>query len=279
MKLRKFITKKYILSIFAAAVNIASSEAQVMVFQETFDDLPNNTALTTSNTDLTFVRIGTGGGTINATSPGFFGTGASASITQATSSGSLNGIGVQSTLLSSNIYTMAFNFRPLDLAGDFVIGVGAGTSFTGTSAFNTAHGLFWLQSDSGNLERRAGSTWSDIGGGTTLTVNSNNLLHIIANGSAASASYTGGSVGAGKMDIYLNGSLLDDDVAVTTTGLNATGFRMYNVSKGDTAVDNITLWTGAVAPVAAVPEPSSGALLVFGGAALVAVRSLRKKNS
>jgi hypothetical protein len=104
-------------------------------------------------------------------------------------------------------------------------------------------------------------------------------LHIIANGSAASASYTGGSVGAGKMDIYLNGSLLDDDVAVTTTGLNATGFRMYNVSKGDTAVDNITLWTGAVAPVAAVPEPSSGALLVFGGAALVAIRSLRKKNS
>ena len=78
------------------------------------------------------------------------------------------------------------------------------------------------------------------------------------------------------MDIYLNGSLLDDDVAVTTAGLNATGFRMYNVSKGDTAVDNITLWAGAVAPV---PEPSSGALLVLGGAALVAVRSLRKKNS
>jgi hypothetical protein len=31
--------------------------------------------------------------------------------------------------------------------------------------------------------------------------------------------------------------------------------------------------------VAVVPEPSSGALLVLGGAALVAVRSLRKKNS
>jgi hypothetical protein len=31
--------------------------------------------------------------------------------------------------------------------------------------------------------------------------------------------------------------------------------------------------------VAPVPEPSSGALLVLGGMALVAVRSLRKKNS
>jgi hypothetical protein len=271
--------KKTILSIFAVAVTIVSSQAQVMVFQETFDDLPNNTALTISNTDLTYVRIGTGGGTINATSPGFFGTGVSASITQATSNASLNGIGVQSTLQSSNIYTMAFDFRPLDLTGDFVIGVGAGTSFTNNSIFTGAHGLFWIQSDNGNLERRIDSDWSDIGGGTTLTLNSNNLLHIIANGSAASASYTGGSVGAGKMDIYLNGTLLDDDVAVTTSGLNATGFRMYNVSKGDTAVDNITLWTGAVAPVASVPEPSSGALLVFGGAALVAVRSLRKKNS
>lgn len=268
--------KKTILSIFAVAVTIVSSQAQVMVFQETFDDLPNNTALTISNTDLTYVRIGTGGGTINATSPGFFGTGASVSILQATSNGALNGIGVQSTLPSSNIYTMAFDFRPLDLTGDFVIGVGAGTSFTGNSDFTTAHGLFWIQSDSGNLERRTSSSWSNIGGGTTLTLNSNNLLHIIANGSAASASYTGGSVGAGRMDIYLNGTLLDDDVAVTTSGINATGFRMYNVSKGDTAVDNITLWSGAVAPI---PEPSTGAILVLGSVALVAVRSLRKKNS
>jgi len=276
MKRTKYITKLSLLFIFAAAMNIASSQAQVMVFQETFDDLPNNTALTTSNTDLTYVRIGTGGGTINATSPGFFGTGASASITQVSSSTSLNGIGVQSTLPSSNIYTMAFDFRPLDLTGDFVIGVGAGSSITGNGTFTGAHGLFWLQSDSGNLQRRTSSAWSNIGAGTTLSLNSNNLLHIIANGSAASASYTGGSVGAGKMDIYLNGTLLDDDVAVTTTGLNATGFRMYNVSKGDTAVDNITLWTGAVAPV---PEPSSGALLVLGGVSLVAIRSLRKKNS
>lgn len=276
MKQRKYITKSFTLFIFATAMNIAASQAQVLVFQETFDDLSDGIALSTSNTDLTFVRIGTGGGTINATSPGFFGTGASASITQASSSTSINGIGVQSTLPSSNIYTMAFEFRPLDLSGDFVIGVGAGTSFTGASSFTAAQGLFWLQSDNGNLERRLDKAWIDIGSGTTLSLNSNNLLHIIANGSAESASYTGGSVDAGKMDIYLNGILLDDDVAVSNTGLNATGFRMYNVSQGDTAVDNIALWTGAVAPV---PEPSSGALLVLGGMALMAVRSLRKKNS
>ena len=268
MKQTKYITKSLTLFIFAAAMNIASSEAQVMVFQETFDDLSNGTTLSTANTDLTYARIGSNG-SIKATSPGFFGTGASASITQSTSSASLSGIGVQSTLPSSNIYTMAFDFRPLDLTGDFVIGVGAGTAFTGSGSFTVAQGLFWLQSDNGNLERRTSSGWSNIGGGTTLSLNSNYLLHIIANGSADSASYTGGSVGAGKMDIYLNGTLLDDDVAVTSNGLNATGFRMYNVDKGNTAVDNITLWTGAFAPV---PEPSSGALLVLGGMALVAIR-------
>ena len=119
---------KTILSIFALAVTIVSSEAQTMVFQETFDDLSDGTTLSTANTDLTYLRIGTNG-SIKATSPGFFGTGASASITQSASSGSLSGIGVQSTLLPSSIYTMAFNFRPLDLTGDFVIGVGTGVSF------------------------------------------------------------------------------------------------------------------------------------------------------
>jgi hypothetical protein len=52
---------------------------------------------------------------------------------------------------------------------------------------------------------------------------------------------------------------------VTFTGASATS--------GNNRLDNIQL--NAVA----VPEPSSGALLVLGGVSLVAVRSLRKKNS
>ena len=50
------------------------------------------------------------------------------------------------------------------------------------------------------------------------------------------------------MDIYLNGSLLDDDVPVTTSGLQANGFRIYQVNQGNFEVDNIQL--------SIVPEPS-----------------------
>ena len=64
------------------------------------------------------------------------------------------------------------------------------------------------------------------------------------------------------------------------TGLNSNSdivFRISNLSSGvapagSSRVDNVII-------TASVPEPSSGALLVLGGAALVAVRSFRKKNS
>ena len=64
------------------------------------------------------------------------------------------------------------------------------------------------------------------------------------------------------------------------TGLNSNSdivFRISNlssgvVSPGTSRVDNVII-------TASVPEPSSGALLVLGGVALVTVRSFRKKNS
>ena len=70
------------------------------------------------------------------------------------------------------------------------------------------------------------------------------------------------------------------------TGLNNNSnivFRLAqlnNITTGTTTVQGGG--TGRIDNViitASVPEPSSGALLVLGGAALVAVRSLRKKNS
>ena len=66
------------------------------------------------------------------------------------------------------------------------------------------------------------------------------------------------------------------------TGLNSNSdivFRISNLSSGvassgTSRVDNVIITASAP-----VPEPSTGALLVLGGAALVAVRSFRKKNS
>jgi hypothetical protein len=219
-----------------------------LVFTEDFEGLTNGTDISTSNTNLTYVRIGTGS----------FGTGASAIITQNTSQASLNGIGVGNTLPSSNVYTLAFDLRLTNLTGDVVIGVGAGNSFTGNGTFQTNQGLFWLQSDSGNFQRRTSSAWVNVGGGTTLALNTNYAMRIVANGSSSPLTYPGGSLAGNTMDIYLDGSLIDDNAPVTTNGLSANGFRMYQVSLGNFEVDNIQLYT------AAVPEPSTLGLAAAG---------------
>lgn len=222
-----------------------------LVFTEDFTGLADGTDISTSNTDLTYVRIGNGGGVIDALNPGSFGTGPSAIVTQSTSSGSLAGIGVGSTLPSSNIYTLTLDLRLTNLTGDVVIGVGAGNTFTGDSTFNTAQGLFWLQSDNGNFERRLGSNWINVGVGTSLALNTNYALRVVANGSSSPLTYPGGSLAANTMDIYLDGSLIDNDAPVTTNGLSANGFRVYQVNLGNFEVDNIQLYTTAV------PEPST----------------------
>lgn len=230
-----------------------------LVFTEDFSGLTNGEAISTTNTSLTYIRIGSGGGVINALAPGSFGTGPSATVTQSSSSGSLNGIGVGDTLPASDVYDLSLDFRLTNLAGDVVIGVGSGSTFTGSSTFSTAQGLFWLQSDAGNFERRTSSGWSNIGGGTTLLADTNYTLRVIANGSGSPLSYSGGTVAANTMDVFLNGALLDDDVAVTTPGLQADGFRMYQINEGNFEVDTI-----ALADTVAVPEPSTLALAGIG---------------
>lgn len=254
-------------TLIAATLALVPLCQGALVFQEDFGSLADSTGISTSNTELTYVRIGSGGGVIDARSPSSFGSGASVVITQATSSTSLNGIGVQSTLPSSEIYTMTLDFRLLNLNGNVVFGIGSGTSFTGNSAFNTSQGLFWLQSDKGNFERRT-SSWLDVAGGTTLSVGTNYQLHVVANGSAAPLSYGSNSVAAGKMDIYLNGNLIDDDVDVTTS-LAADGFRIYQISQGDVEVDNISIYNSAQP----IPEP---AVALLGGLGVLGLLRRRR---
>ena len=96
-----------------------------------------------------------------------------------------------------------------------------------------------------------GSTWGNIGsfigGNTAGTIQSSFSNTGVLSFAAFSA---------------LDG-VSDARLRVTFTG--ATG------ASGNNRLDNIQL--------NAVPEPSSGALLVLGGVSLVAIRSLRKKNS
>ena len=98
-----------------------------------------------------------------------------------------------------------------------------------------------------------GSTWGNIGsfiGGTTAGTIQSSFSNTGVLSFAAFSALDGVS---------------DARLRVTFTGASN--------SSGNNRLDNIQL--NAVA----VPEPSSGALLVLGGVSLVAIRSLRKKNS
>lgn len=269
---------KTILTFCVSVLAFASGQVvllQAQVFTENFGSLANGTTLTTANTNFTYVRTSTGTGAVdpNAINPSNFGAGSSGFLQGPSGSGSLTGVGIQNTLTSSDVYTMSVDFRLSSVAsGDIVFGVGSGDRFTGNSTFTTAQGLFWLQSDNGNFERRTSGGWSDIGGGTALADATNYSLHIVANGSGSLLSYTGGSVAANTMNIYLNGVLLDNNVAVTTAGLFADGFRIYSVEGTGIEIDNINLWNAAVAPV---PEPSTYALIF--GSLILAVVLWRKR--
>jgi hypothetical protein len=257
--------KKIIITFTIHGFMTMTSQA-ALVFDEEFGSLPDGTTLTTSNTDFTYIRKGSGASDPAVIRPAQVGSGSSIFVKGV--SGSLTGVGVKETLTLSSIYTMSVNFRFTDVSsGNVVIGVGNGSSLSGNSAFNTSHGLFWLQSDNGNFEQRISGKWSNVNEATTFEDDTNYSLQVIANGGSNSLSYSGGDVAAGKMDIYLNGNLLEDDVAVTNS-LTANGFRIYSVNGVGVEIDDIKLWNEAIA----VPESSSAALLGLAGLVLLTRR-------
>ena len=248
----------------AFAVSSASGQiavTQANVFQESFGDLPDGTTITTENTDLTYVRVGTQGGSIQAQNPSSFDAGASLFLS-GPSGGSLNGIGAFD-LPSSEVYELAFDFRLANTDGTFVFGVGEGTSFTGNGTFNTNQGLFWLQVNGGELQRRTGS-WVDL---ETLSTDTNYSIRVVANATESAIIYDSIAIASGSMSIFLNGSNIAEDVPVTTE-LSASAFRMYSVSGANYEIDNIAV---------AIPEPSTYAAL-FGALALGMVVFLRRRR-
>jgi hypothetical protein len=221
------------LSVVAGLSSIAFGQTEV--FSEDFGTITDGTSITTSNTNLTYVRVGNQGGSIESVNPSSFGSGASALISGPTG-GSLNGLGVQSGLNFTDVPQIIFSadLRLTHSAGTVVIGLGSGTSFTGNGTFATAQGLFWLQFNGTTFERRTSAAWETMG---SVTVDTNYTLVVDVNRED------------GTMSVFLNGILFAEDVAVTTSAVNPDAFRIYSITGSNIEVDNITL--------TAVPEPAA----------------------
>ncbi|HNB51855.1 MAG TPA: hypothetical protein PK530_07925 [Anaerolineales bacterium] len=213
-------------------------------FSENFDSLIPGTSITTSNTNFTYVRIGSGGGTITAESAvsgePYMRLGGS-TIT------SLNGVGIQSTLGNLNLLTLNFRLNLEDTNGDLFIGAGNGTMFTSNVIFVTTQLMFGIESNNGNLDYRT-TGWNSTG--QTLTPGVNYDFHIVVNRSGSAVNYGSYSVANGTMDLFIDGVLVGDNLPIANNQ-NATGFRIYQVDGGHYArIDSITIDDTALPPFA-----------------------------
>ena len=204
-----------------------------------------------------------------------------------TTSTSLNGVGIQNSLGGAAITTVNFRMNLEDTAGDIFIGVGSGTMFTGNGTFSTSNLMWAIQSDNGNLEYRTGS-WNNSG--QTLIAGTAYEFHIVANRSGGTVNYGIYSVANGTMDLFINGTLIGNDLAIANNQ-NADGFRIYQTSGGSYAdIDSITIDNTAVAPftptavslqnTAATSSNSTGLVVVLAVVTLLGTSLwLRRRNN
>jgi len=249
--------------------------AQAQIFTENFGTLADGTAVTTLNTNFSYVRLSTGTSSILETqNPGAF-TGSSVLINS--TSGSLTGLG-GTGFSSFDVGTLNFSLAtPSSMTGAsnaLFFAVGAGTTFTGNSTFSGADLMAGYQILNGQLQVRTGSgsgSWTNVG--SALSSSTNYDFSLVFNGSASTVTYGSNSVAAGTTDIFLNGTLVGNDVDITDN-LSATAFRFYTVSSsaGAYQLDNINLYNSAI------PEPSSFALIGLGLSGLALLRWKQKKS-
>jgi len=236
------VRKKTILTAIVLTFVFVTTAYAANVFTETFNSITPGTAISTSNTSFDYVRIGSGGGSITAEDTAG---GETHMRLGGASGGSLNGVGLGSGLGNLNVTTTNFRISLEDTSGDIVITMGSGSTFSNNSGFNTSELMWGIQSDSGNLEYRT-SSWQNIG--QTLSTNTNYEFHIVANRSGATINYGIYSVADGTMDLFMNGSLIGDDLAIADNQ-NANGFRFYQVNGSSYArIDSITIDNTALEP-------------------------------
>lgn len=224
------------------------------------------TTLTTGSQTTYWTRTGTGGGSIALRNAGQeIGVIGEIEGTAPTST-SVNSIGITSAEFGTASTTFTVSFEVYLSGGasgtwHFFAGSGADynsaqtAQFTGTQSFT---GLRWTFGASNTIvtNNRAGAAWNATGiTGTPFAQNTSYTVTIVGNNSASTVNYgTGQSVASSTYDLWVNGSLVGDDLAkallATSTTIN--GFRFWGASStGNVAkinLDNIKWWNSCVAP-------------------------------
>ena len=272
--------KKALIAIAAVVMTVSASYAQI--YYESFDYTSGSTLATSPSTNGNWLPLNTG------TAP-------------QVASGSLNVFGLQSSIGNSvswgagNIqeaystispsvntgllyYSFAFQLTALPTSTTYSFSLmqpGSTTNY-GSSIWLKANGSGFNI----GLDNRTAAPSSNY---AAPTYNLNETIFVVG----AYEFVSGASNDVSRLWInpsYTDfGALSAPSATITATGgtdlTGVNGFLLRGASGSPSGkIDELRMGT-TWASVTPVPEPSSGALLVLGGAALVAVRSLRKKNS
>jgi predicted RNA-binding protein with TRAM domain len=245
-----------------------------------FGTTANNTTATTANTGFGGVRVGTGGGGFTIQNPGQS-IGANGELKGiAPTSGSINSVGITSTEYGANATTFTISFE-LHLSGGssgtWYFFAGNGTSFgtAQSTGFMSAHlftGISWAFGASSAIttNNRVGANWSAVGLSTPFAQGTSYFVTIVGNNSGSSVSYGASnaySVAANKQDLWVNGTLVGNDLAkgelANNTSINA--FRFYSESSTSNvatiALDNIRWYNTCTLPpthLALISVPTTG---------------------
>jgi hypothetical protein len=228
------------------------------------------------------VRVGSGGGALYLENPGDPSLGLAAELRLAASSNASANKFMIYDYTASKAFSIKFDLK-LDggTDGNMVFVMGDGSSFADGNQLNSAQtftGLRWTFGASGAIteEYRNGASWSALGT-DAFSQGSVYTVEIFGNNTTGALNYNklgAQSVAADKVDLWVNGVLVRDDLATgeLANDANIDSFMFYGVSSTANAaqlrLDNLVYAN-------VIPEPSS---LLLVGAGLAGVLALRRRR-
>lgn len=197
-------------------------------FTENFDGLNAGDVISSSNTQFMEVRIGSGGGAIDALHPSSIGRGASMRLGGSTSN-SQNNVKSDSLGTSSTSSFHVSLYSSNSSLGDLYIGVGKyGTSISSNANLNQNDLQWAIKIDNGLIRYRSKSgSW--LSSSIRITDNELQEFYVLVNGSASAISYGNEVLDTASMDIWLNGMLVAEGLEVKNAQ-PAEAFKIYQTN-------------------------------------------------
>jgi hypothetical protein len=257
--------------LLAAVLFVASGSAwgqgtlSSPIFSEDFGTLANGTALSTSNTAFSYVRVSTSTTTnslinqIVAKSPGSFTNSSGLISSKGGSISTVDKTGL--TSFSSGTFTFKFKTPSSLTSAVMLSAVGTGISFGSANTFTGAQLSAGFQVSGTNLQVRASGSWSTV---QTVDVSTSYTIAIVINNTAGDLTYGDSkTLPSNKCHVWINGAYVNE-YNTATASLAASAFRIYTTTAefevDDVAVYNTLPASGGTSAVATPTFSVAGTL-------------------